>query len=417
MVHAFWERLNGSQRAGHAEALCLVAIAIAAVLLFANGALDITIARWFYHADPADHWPLARQAPWPLLYRAATWLTAALVVLGLAGLAMSLLPARRHWRSFAVLVLLGVVIGPGLIGNAVLKDHWQHPRPRDLVEFGGTQHYVTSPLIGAEGGASFPCGHCTVGFLYGAGWWIWRRRRPGCAAASLAGGLLLGLTLGVGRMAAGAHFFSDIIWSALLAFGVLHLLYYHVLRVDAVPAGGAEAAAVTRRSPWRRATAVAAALGAAGVLLALFAAPHGTRLAARFPLSALPGAPRTLEVDADRANIVLVLVDEPASQLEIEGELHGFGLPGSHLDARLELVPEPPPRLRYRIRSHGWLTDVDGEARLSVPATAFDRVTVALGSGNIRVSDITRTGVLRTHRVQLDLRTGRGEVRSSEFPH
>ena len=61
--------------------------------------------------------------------------------------------------------------------------------------------------------------------------WIWKRRRPGWARASLALELAVGFALGLGRMAAGAHFLSDVIWSALLSLGLAHVLYYHILRL------------------------------------------------------------------------------------------------------------------------------------------------------------------------------------------
>jgi membrane-associated PAP2 superfamily phosphatase len=374
--------------------------------LFASGALDIAVVRAFYDPDPADHWPLTHQLPWSLLYRAAPWATATLVFAGLAGLAVGRNSARPEWRRAAVLVLLGVAVGPGLLANALFKDHWQHPRPRDLIEFGGPLHYVPSPLIGTEGGASFPCGHCSVGFMFAAGWWIWRRRRPAWAAASLAGGLALGSLLGVGRLAAGAHFLSDIVWSALLAFGVLHVLWYHVLPARA--AGDAVAIGVGR---WRRLSTPAAAAAGAIVLLALFATPHGTALTERVPLRS--GSPRSLEVAADTANVTLIFVDAPSDELTIDGELHGFGLPGSRLAARVEVLSQPHSALRYRIEGRGWLTDIDGMATLRVPATAFDHVSVSLGRGNIRVSDLTRSRVVATGHLRLELHTARGRIQPS----
>ena len=392
------------RREGRLEAVCLVALALLTAGLFGSGALDIALARAFYHPEPLDHWPLAHQLPWSLLYRAAPWATATLVATGLLGLVLSYSRPRGAWRQAAVLLLLGVAVGPGLLANAVFKDHWQHPRPRDLIEFSGPLHYIPSPLIGTEGGASFPCGHCSVGFMFAAGWWIWKRRRPGWARTSLVGGLALGLLLGVGRMAAGAHFFSDIVWSALLAFGVLHVLWYHVL-----PAPAAEGAGVAAGDwRWRRASTLAAALAGAGVLIALFATPHGTTLTARVPLRA--SSPRVLEVTADAANVHLVLLDDSAAELTVDGELHGFGLPGSRLAAHVEEISQPHPALRYRIESHGWLTDVDGSATLRVPAAAFDRVIVSVGRGNIGVNDLTRSRVVATGRVRLELRTARGHV-------
>jgi lipid A 4'-phosphatase len=404
------------RRAGRREAVCLVALALLTAGLFASGALDIAVARAFYRPDPLSHWPLAHQRPWSLLYGAAPWVTALLVSAGLGALAAGFRRARGDWRRAAVLLLLGVAIGPGLLANVVFKDHWQHPRPRDLVEFGGPLRYVPTPLIGAEGGASFPCGHCSVGFMCGAGWWIWRRRRPAWAAASLAGGLALGLLLGVGRMAAGAHFLSDIVWSALLAFGVLHVLWYHVLPVPAhaqrVPGSMAAAAAPemtgTASRHWSRLSAVLALFAAAGVLLALFVTPHGTELTARVPLTQL--SPRVLEVTADTANVTLLLVDTPRAELDVKGELHGFGLPGSRLAARVESVSQPRAALRYHIESRGWLTDVDGLATLRVPAAAFDTVIVSLRRGNIRVDDLTGSHVVASGRLRLELRTAHGHI-------
>lgn len=394
------------RRPWHPEAGYLLVGALLATVLLANGSVDIAVARCFYRSDAADHWPLARQPPWRELYGAATWITTSLVVGGLAALAASLTRAARHWRRPAVLLLLSVAIGPGLLANALLKDHWRHPRPRDLTEFGGTLHYVPAPLVGSEGGAAFPCGHCTVGFLYGAGWWIWKRRRPRLAAACLATGLVLGALLGVGRMAAGAHFLSDILWSALLAFAVVHVLDYHVLRPASPPRPAGAGIRAGRHVGYL--PAILAPLAGVAVLLALFVTPHGTNLRATIPLSSQ--SPRVLEVRADSATIALVLVDAPATSLVIDGELHGFGLPGSRLAARLEVVSQPAPAIVYRIEERGWLTDVDGFVTLTLPASAFDRLSVVVRQGDIRLSDRTQARVVGSHLLHLELHTGRGQV-------
>jgi lipid A 4'-phosphatase len=406
------------RREGRLEAVCLIALALLIAGLFASGTLDIAVARAFYHREPPDHWPRAHELPWSLLYRAAPWVTATLVIAGLAGLAASFIRAHTKWRRAAVLVLLGVAIGPGLLANALFKDHWQRPRPRELLEFGGPLHYVPAPLIGSEGGASFPCGHCSVGFMFAAGWWIWQRRRPRWAAASLVGGLALGFLLGVGRMAAGAHFLSDILWSALLAFAVLHVLCYRVLPLTESTAAATPGAVVASSGPaevladgsslWRRVSTLAAALAGVLLLLALFVTPHGTVLTERVALHS--HSPHTLEVVADTANINLVLLDGPDDEVAVEGELHGFGLPGSRLSARVEVTWQPHPALRYLIESRGWLTDVDGLATVRVPAAAFDHVLVSVHHGNIVVSDLTRSHVVSAERLHLELRTARGHI-------
>ena len=204
-------------------------------------------------------------------------------------------------------------------------------------------------------------------------------------------------------MAAGAHFLSDVVWSALLAFGVLHLLWYHVL--PAPLAGDGVASGVGR---WRRVGTPLAAVAGGIVLLALFATPHGTALSERVPLHS--GSPRSLEVVADTANVTVVLLDGSDSELAVDGELHGFGFPGSHLAARLEVVSKPRRALLYRIESRGWLTDVDGLATVRVPAAAFDRVIVSVHQGNIQVNDLTRSQVVAEGSIHLELRTARGHI-------
>ena len=92
-------------RRWQAEAICLVAVALLTTLVFASGSLDIAAERLFFRAGAVDHWPIARQLPWRVLYAASTWITASLITAGLAALARSLARARRHWRGPAIVSL------------------------------------------------------------------------------------------------------------------------------------------------------------------------------------------------------------------------------------------------------------------------------------------------------------------------
>jgi lipid A 4'-phosphatase len=405
------------RRDGLPELAVLLGLAIVATIVFAATPMDVAACRPFYRGDEADRWPVAKQPFWSLLYGAAPWLAASLVLAGLGVLVVGLARHRDMLLRQGVFLLLAVVLGPGLVVNFIFKDHWHRPRPRDIVEFGGPLHYAPALVPGGEGGGSFPCGHCSVGFLYGAGWWVWKRRRPAWARASLATGIVAGFAIGLGRMAAGGHFLSDVVWSGLLALGIAHALYHYVLRMPAHERAAAVAAPLPVRRPYLyRATAILAALGGVGVLVALFATPHGTSLATRIPLTTLPQAPWAFELVARRANVDIVLVDSPSTEISIAGELHGFGLPTSRLGTRVELDFGVLPTVQYRIVQRGWFTDLDGAATVRLPAGELQRVAVRLERGNIRVTDKTRARVATSRGLTLDLVTASGHVLAPSPP-
>jgi membrane-associated PAP2 superfamily phosphatase len=402
--------MGASRREWSSELALLIALAVLSTIIFAASSLDIATLQGFYRADVTDHWPLAKRLPWSAIYQLASVITASLVAIGLAAVIVGWARRRAMWRRYGVFLLLALALGPGLVVNAVFKSHWDRPRPRDIVEFGGSLHYAPAPLRG-EGGKSFPCGHCSVGYMCGVGWWVWRRRRPALAGASLALGLGAGFILGLGRMAAGGHFLSDVVWSGILVYGVVHILYHYVLRIPEHERydAGALAAQPLLTPVMRR---VLATVGGAGVLAVLFATPHGTRISTAIQLPALPEVPRAFEVDARSASIDIVIVDSPATQVAIDGELHGFGLPTSRLGMRVEFASAPAPTLRYRIEQRGWFSDLDGSLSMKVPAGLLERISVRIQRGNIRVRDMTRAAVVESGKLKLDLRTASGRVQS-----
>jgi lipid A 4'-phosphatase len=396
------------------DAIALVAIGALLTVLFVSTPLDLAVARFFYSPDATEHWPLGKQAPWSVLYRAAPWITAALMLAGLGVLVMSAVRRDVSARRRAVFILLALALGPGLLVNAVCKDHWGRPRPREIVQFGGAEHYVAAPLPG-EGGESFPCGHCSVAFLYTAGWWIWRRRKPYLAAASLGTGLAGGAAMGLCRMAAGGHFLSDVLWSGLIVMGLAHMLYHHVLRIpvheglapDDTPAGWVPG----RRWQWLVPGLVG--LGSLLALLALAARPQSIQVADQ---TSLPVAPRVLEVTGRVANVEIVLVDSPSGHADLTGELHCLGLPTTPLLARATLDAAPVPTLRYALEQNGWLTAFDGAVSIRMPAEKLQRVIVRLEQGTIKVTDATFEGVVDSGKLRLDLYTAAGHVLKSRAP-
>ncbi len=135
------------------------------------------------------------------------------------------------------MLVLSLVLGPGLLVNGILKPVIGRPRPHDTVEFGGAQPFRPIGSIQLLGeGKAFPSGHVAMGCYFFALYILWRKSRPRAARTVLAASLAAGGIIGFQRVAVGAHFVSDAIWSG----GICYLV---PLCLDAwLPAEGGRAA-------------------------------------------------------------------------------------------------------------------------------------------------------------------------------
>jgi membrane-associated PAP2 superfamily phosphatase len=125
------------------------------------------------------------------------------------------------WRAGLLVLILTLPLGAGLITNVLLKDHWGRPRPKQTIEFGGKQPYrpFYSPNFfhQPEPSKSFPSGHAAMGFYFlTLGLVGWRYRNKTLFFLGIAIAVLFGGTLSIVRIAQGAHFFSDVLSSALI---------------------------------------------------------------------------------------------------------------------------------------------------------------------------------------------------------
>jgi membrane-associated PAP2 superfamily phosphatase len=138
------------------------------------------------------------------------------------------LAANRYlpWRlpsiptRTAVVLTLSLLLGPGLLVNGILKEHWDRPRPFDVTEFGGTKPFVNwwNPNGSCERNCSFISGEAaTAAWMFGPAMYLpppWRV--PALAAAAIFAG-----AMSVLRMAAGAHFFTDVLFGVLSTLLIL----------------------------------------------------------------------------------------------------------------------------------------------------------------------------------------------------
>ncbi|OAI56431.1 hypothetical protein AYO49_04335 [Verrucomicrobiaceae bacterium SCGC AG-212-N21] len=115
-------------------------------------------------------------------------------------------------------VVLAFLVGPGLVVNGIFKHGWDRARPKALVEFGMKAPHGTgdSNLAGSHG-RSFPSGHASTAFYLSClGCVAARWGTPKGMAVCLPLGLVWGGLVGWSRIASGAHFLSDMLWSAAL---------------------------------------------------------------------------------------------------------------------------------------------------------------------------------------------------------
>jgi membrane-associated PAP2 superfamily phosphatase len=125
---------------------------------------------------------------------------------------------RRH-RVVAVFLGICLALGPGLIVNAIFKKNLGRPRPYQVTRYGGEFEYkaVWQPALHLEE-CSFPCGDASIGFLFALPAFLVARRNRLAGWSWLAFGGALGLGIGLSRVAAGAHWPSDVLWSAGFVF-------------------------------------------------------------------------------------------------------------------------------------------------------------------------------------------------------
>jgi lipid A 4'-phosphatase len=214
-----------------------VGLAIALVVAVAVGGifavypqLDVTIAAWFY--DPVTH-SFAARGDWAADLRdAATALIGLLVAPAVfAILGKLVMPNRRMLipGRAALFLSLTLVVGPFLLANIALKDHWARMRPTDVVQFGGADRFT--PWWDPRG----PCpDNCSfVGGEAASAFWtlapaaltppLWRPLAYG-------GALAFGAGIGVLRMAGGGHFFTDIVFAGVLMVVVVWAFYGAIYR-------------------------------------------------------------------------------------------------------------------------------------------------------------------------------------------
>jgi membrane-associated PAP2 superfamily phosphatase len=197
-------------------------------------AIDLRIAQAFYAATDASQnvFALRLSSAVLILRKFRFWFEIVLIALPMIALIIKLFRPRTKMLisgNAIVFLLATLTLGPGLLVNVGLKNHWGRPRPGHIMQFGGDQHFVAwwNPRGECQKNCSFVSGEISTAF-----WTIafaalaplqWRALAYGAA-------FTFGIAISLIRMMTGGHFLSDAIFAGVLTFLIIWLMYALIYR-------------------------------------------------------------------------------------------------------------------------------------------------------------------------------------------
>lgn len=218
------------------------------------GVILLGVIGAFFWFDPrVDQWAsglayehgqfLLAHASWAYAIRrfmnALVWFTIGLSAIGF--FVAWFWKGKPQWltQRVCLYIVLCFAIAPGLLVNAVLKNHWGRPRPLQTNLFGGHDAYqkvwVKSDVCPTN--CSFVCGDCAAAFAFFCFVPLVRRKKTVFTVVAL-----FGLLLGAIRLLQGGHYLSDVLSAYAIDYIVIMALYglmFKVMRsqVQAHPEG------------------------------------------------------------------------------------------------------------------------------------------------------------------------------------
>lgn len=227
-------------RSGVACALLALATVLVGAFFAEQSWLDLAIARSLYLAP--GQFLFAGDPVIGAVRRLANNL-ALPVILIVTGLALWSWRRARPTLGIdprrALFVVLAFALGPGLVVNALLKEHIGRARPAQLELFGGTARFSPAWTVSDQcpSNCSFVSGDVAAAaallapaLLVAARW-----RRLAITAV-----VALTAIVAIARLTVGAHFLSDVLTAALLTWTVTTGLHWLIVERGARdPTGGA----------------------------------------------------------------------------------------------------------------------------------------------------------------------------------
>lgn len=339
--------------------------------------LDIKIQSYFY--KPGLGWFMKHEQPWDFLYRYGTIPAVLLSIFSVLLMILSYMTIKYFkYRKIALFLILTMLIGPGIIINITLKDHWGRYRPRQIKEFGGRYDYQVIWEKGASGvGESFPCGHCSMGYYLMIPYLFLRKKRKRLAYLVLVSGILIGSVIGIARMIQGAHFASDVVWSAGLVYLTASSIFYFL--------GMNKNIYQTEEKNFnKKYSKLIIVIGVLIILIiiiaVLFATPFYKTQEYNLNKKRTPKNKIITRIILDNADINIKKI----KTIDVDWEAHGFGFPGSKVIFKsYKKEKENHSYIYITNYTRGWFTELNQKYDIKLPYKKGDITIIKLGKGNI----------------------------------
>ncbi len=387
------------------ELTLLCSLMLLTTLVFWNTGLDVYVSGLFYHPhSPIAAWDQGLRPLWQFFYHGAPYITGALVFGSIAILVFIRKPTQQQHRLrlYALYMLLLIVLGPGLLINGVFKGYWGRPRPSETVQLGGTQAYLPPLLMGqSQMYKSFPAGHATTGFTFMGFFFILRRRHKALARAALALGILFGLLMGTGRIVAGGHFVSDVLWAGYLTFFSASLLYHFILRFPQREQRIEQAGdiPIPRLGIYRTTGYIGLVL--LMIFATLLASPFDTTVDQHVSLTSRTTM-SSMIYKIDRGDVTIQLSADPNMLMSLQGTANGFGLPTNEL---VSVLDDKNQRILGSLTHTGIYTELITHYKFKVNLNRLQDVEFQVQDGTIRIAD--KLTPIQKSKLKLRVKTGK----------
>ena len=209
----------------HNKILIIVAI-ILAVVFRSFPAIDLYVSNLFY--SPENTFTYEHLLISDIFYYGVTYLANIIIISSLTLLILKLIFKDKlkfvKLRSI-IFIILTLALGPGLLVNAILKEHVGRARPIAITEFGGIQEFTPAFMIvdECETNCSFVSGHASFGFFLMSFAFLVRNKRKRLIAWILL--LIVASCTAFSRVMDGAHFLSDVIFAGIFTYLIIKLVY------------------------------------------------------------------------------------------------------------------------------------------------------------------------------------------------